>query len=201
MDEFINYERYKEQYKLLNIVLDLLKKHNIFYVAIGGTQLGLHRDKCILPYDDDFDFLIIENDKKKLIDLMIDNNFNIHHYDFGNLGEGFKIEYKNSDFFNNKYAFIDIFVANNKNGYLVSCVDKVKCNKDCVLTKSFDNIPHINIMCNEHVENYLDNKYENWKNQYIIWNHHVKEKKLYLNKKDVPNLLTISNNILNNLNM
>lgn len=190
MDKFINKLRYKKQYKILNETLKILNDEKIFYIPVGGTILGLYRDKCILPYDDDFDFLIKKEDKKKIIDIMIKNNFIIHYYDWG---DAFAIKYKNIYFDDDEYVFVDFFCAETKNNILISSNDKVKCNSKCIIKKKFDNIDQINFMCNDHINEYLDKKYKNWKNKYIIWNHHVKGK---IKLKDNPDLLKLSNDIL-----
>jgi phosphorylcholine metabolism protein LicD len=83
MEKYINKIRYKQQYKILNECINILNNENIFYVPVGGTILGLHRDNCIIPYDDDFDFLIKKENKKKVINLMEENNYNIYYYPWG----------------------------------------------------------------------------------------------------------------------
>lgn len=195
MEKFINKKRYRKQYQILNKVLDILNTNYIFYVPVGGTILGLYRDKCILPYDDDFDFLITKKDKKIIIDLMEKNNFCIHYY---NWGDAFAIRCKGISFDDDKYVFIDFFVAESKNKLLISSHDKIKCNDQCIIKKSFYKIPSITFMCDIHIEDYLNNKYKNWKNSYIIWNHHT-DGKVCLNEK--PNLLEISKNILEKFNI
>ena len=51
--------------RLIKIVNGILSKHNITWIPIGGNLLSIYRYKTlILPWDDDFDF-VVEKDKVK----------------------------------------------------------------------------------------------------------------------------------------
>lgn len=43
-----------------------MEKFNIRYILFGGTLLGAIRNKCLIPWDDDIDLMVIEDDVKKL---------------------------------------------------------------------------------------------------------------------------------------
>lgn len=67
---FNNYQlkdKYVTQlYKLVEEVHNILVEENISYLIQGGTLLGSVRHGGLIPWDDDVDFFIFENDLKKL---------------------------------------------------------------------------------------------------------------------------------------
>ena len=48
-------------YANLDIMNKILEKHNIKYVAVAGTVLGLNRHGGIIPWDNDIDLGFIYN--------------------------------------------------------------------------------------------------------------------------------------------
>ena len=56
-------------YQLLFDIHHFLNKFNIKYVPVGGTLIGLIRNKSLIPWDDDIDIAIDENDLKKIFNL------------------------------------------------------------------------------------------------------------------------------------
>lgn len=56
-------------FKYLNYLTKFLDKHNITYWIIGGTTLGSVRHNDIVPWDDDADIGIFEDDIEKLLTL------------------------------------------------------------------------------------------------------------------------------------
>lgn len=58
-----------QTYKQMDIMNELLEKHNIKYVALAGTILGLHRHGGIIPWDNDIDIGFTTNEWKKLFSI------------------------------------------------------------------------------------------------------------------------------------
>ena len=56
-------------YKQMDTMNKLLEKHNIKYVALAGTILGLHRHGGIIPWDNDIDIGFTLNEWKKLFSI------------------------------------------------------------------------------------------------------------------------------------
>jgi hypothetical protein len=58
-----------QTYKQMDIMNQLLGRHNIKYVAVGGTILGLNRHGGIIPWDNDIDIGFTSDEWKKLFDI------------------------------------------------------------------------------------------------------------------------------------
>jgi hypothetical protein len=56
-----------ESYQHMDIMNSLLESHNIKYVALAGTQLGLNRHGGIIPWDNDIDIGFVESEWNKLL--------------------------------------------------------------------------------------------------------------------------------------
>ena len=56
-------------YKQMDIMNELLEKHNIKYVAVAGTTLGLNRHGGIIPWDNDIDIGFTSTEWKKLFSI------------------------------------------------------------------------------------------------------------------------------------
>jgi hypothetical protein len=56
-------------YANLDIMNKILEKHNIKYVAVAGTVLGLNRHGGIIPWDNDIDLGFIDSEWKKLLSI------------------------------------------------------------------------------------------------------------------------------------
>ena len=91
-------------YRMFKEVITILEKNDIEYFADGGTLLGAVRHQAIIPWDDDIDISIVENEKiidfldnkiKSMLEIL---NLNIVKTSFGYKIfhiEGKKIKIKN----------------------------------------------------------------------------------------------------------
>ena len=68
-NNFLSQTELNEMYQLLFDIHHFLNKFNIKYVPVGGTLIGLIRNKSLIPWDDDIDIAIDENDLKKIFNL------------------------------------------------------------------------------------------------------------------------------------
>lgn len=60
------------QIEVLQIVIDVCKKHNLQYFADWGTLLGAVRHNGFIPWDDDIDICLKRDDYNKLISILKD---------------------------------------------------------------------------------------------------------------------------------
>jgi len=108
-----NYNSYKEvvslfnkesidSYDQMNKFNIILEKHNIKYVAVAGTILGLNRHGGIIPWDNDIDIGFIDSEWKKLMLIKEELNEN-----------GFK--YKECYSLHCHFGLIDCFCLSLKN--------------------------------------------------------------------------------------
>ena len=88
-------------YDSLKYTIDFFNKNQINYLAISGTLIGAIRHNGIIPWDDDFDLLILKDDYFKLSKLI--SKFNTKNIKLLKISPGFKI------FIFNKFVG-DIFV-------------------------------------------------------------------------------------------
>lgn len=57
-------------YRFLHVFIELLEKHNIRYFAHSGTMLGCVRHNGFIPWDDDVDLMIPEEDVPRLEEMV-----------------------------------------------------------------------------------------------------------------------------------
>jgi lipopolysaccharide cholinephosphotransferase len=116
---------------MLRDIDTLLTNNSITYWIDGGTLLGAIRHKDVIPWDDDADIVVLESDKDKLLDLT--QRLNGMGYGLVSFWGGYKIfplngvdikyynrnwqwnqdskDIKDSETFNYKFPFIDVFFA------------------------------------------------------------------------------------------
>ncbi len=63
------YSDYANVHEICREVLDVSNQQDIEAVLIGGSLLGIVRDKDFLPWDKDLDFAVFENDIQKTLEL------------------------------------------------------------------------------------------------------------------------------------
>ena len=102
---------------MLKNVNKIFKENNMVYWINGGTLLGAVRHSNLIPWDDDADLYIMSKDENKFLSLK--NILNKNGYDIGHFWGGYKIfpingkviQNTNSDKYDYKFPFIDIFLA------------------------------------------------------------------------------------------
>lgn len=57
---------HKTLYEILKKTISIFEENNIKYTLIGGTALGAYRHSGIIPWDDDIDIVVLEEDIKKI---------------------------------------------------------------------------------------------------------------------------------------
>ncbi len=63
----------KVLYEMALIIARALEKHNVKYMISFGTLLGALRHRGFIPWDDDFDFLILEDDYEAAVASIIED--------------------------------------------------------------------------------------------------------------------------------
>lgn len=139
-----------ELYYLMQKIDGLFKHQNLTYWAFFGTLLGVVRHKGLIPWDDDLDICMHNNDLNKLLDLKdffraFGLNLVKHPIGFYKLCliDGKKIEicdefkpyYNNEEYYEWTYPFVDIFyvVKGEDNRYKFSCFTEFEFSIDELL--------------------------------------------------------------------
>ena len=97
-----NFEK-KNLYGFLELVIQTLDDNDITYWIDGGTILGAVRHNQMVPWDDDIDIGILEDDLDKLLGL--NDELKEHGYEIVKKWELYKFR-----MIDKEYPFIDIFV-------------------------------------------------------------------------------------------
>lgn len=193
-----NYKDQKVLIELFEKIIKLFKENDIEYWITGGTLLGAVRDKGMIPWDDDIDIGITQENINKLFkikDKLEDADLEIVEW-WG----GYKIHDKKGKEIPNKnfnFPFIDIFpyIIENDKVYLSKEArdfwsDDVYNLKDLFPLKEYE-WHHLTVLGPNEPNNYLDNSYKGWtKKAYKGYNHvlHKNERNIefeieYLNEK------------------
>jgi phosphorylcholine metabolism protein LicD len=115
--------------KMLEDVTRILEKHNVRYWLDFGTLLGIVREGRILPWDDDMDISIFEEDRQKVHDIVMPEIKRLNYRTYSRMHEIDDNILKNGDFrtfkvrnyrwrFFKGYVKIDIFVMYKKDDYI-----------------------------------------------------------------------------------
>lgn len=59
--------------EMLKIIIPIFETNNIHYMICGGTLLGAASTDKFIPWDDDVDICVLEDDYEKMIDSLISN--------------------------------------------------------------------------------------------------------------------------------
>ena len=119
-DILTDYRHIKSLNDLIKKSADILHKNKINYWMCGGTLLGSIREQGTIPWDDDADICMMEEDVNKLLkikDIFKTNNIGIVDW-FG----GYKLYELNGQDIpekNFKYPFIDIFIMEKENNKII----------------------------------------------------------------------------------
>lgn len=172
--------------KMLSKINKFLNKNQIRYVICGGTLLGAIRHHDIVPWDDDVDISILEEDVGKLLSLT--NELTSIGFELVPVYFGYKIYPIGF-----KYPFIDIFILRNYGSYYG------------LFGEAYDNWPNEYFMKDElfpiklykfgdnylpgpaNPINYFDRDYgKTWKSQAHIWYDHQNDQGIAEQKFEIP---------------
>lgn len=96
--KFTNPKNVIESIKILKITIEVLNRYNVKYYLDFGTLIGAIRDKAFIPWDDDMDIsLVNEEDYKKLPDILAEikkSNYRTYLVTFDDSLKGRKLKGK-----------------------------------------------------------------------------------------------------------
>lgn len=170
---------------LIKKIIPIFHKNKFNYWSCGGTSIGIIREKGLIPWDDDADFCIMEND--------IDNLFKMEEeLDKLDLGivqwfGGYKIHDKNGKKIEGKnfnYPFIDLFVMVKKNDKIILKNDfarKLWPNEyyfeNEIYPLKLYNFEDYQVYGPNKIVNYLDRNYNGWREKALKTYDHVVHQK------------------------
>jgi hypothetical protein len=174
----LNKTQLNDTKELLLKFIEFTEERKMPYFAIGGTLLGCIRNGGLLPFDDDIDVSIFEEDEHHVI------NYKDDKYYFEKQFFGYKFFKKNST------IFIDVMVLENKNNRYNIVNNSwpeyyFELNEIYPLQqKKFSGI-YINIPVK--YSDHLDRSYPNWKEKIKIdCGHHKKNDKCIYESNNIP---------------
>ena len=74
-------------YKHMDIMNTILEKHNIKYIAVSGTILGLNRHGGIIPWDNDIDLGFVDTEWDKILNIKEEFKNNELNYRYNNVSQ------------------------------------------------------------------------------------------------------------------
>lgn len=125
-------------YQMMYDITRLLSKHNVEYWIDGGSMLGAVRHGGIIPWDDDLDIAIMDENIHKVITDKFKKDLKKRGYNIVPYALGYKIFYRKGETINRykwKYPFLDIFVYkfDTEDKTLLTIDDKINWWKKCYL--------------------------------------------------------------------
>ena len=166
----LNNEQIKYTKELLLKFQEFAKLQNIQYFAISGTLIGTVRNGGLLPWDDDIDLGILDDDVYK-IESYSDSDF---YFDLAEFKFGYKFKKKEHN------LFIDIMVFNKDSGGTYRMINNAFPNEIFEESELFPlqtmKYSNININVPFNYKNYLDRAFNDWENKIVInCGHHSEE--------------------------
>ena len=165
--------------KMLKDVTNLLDDNNIEYWLEGGTLLGVIRENRLLPWDNDMDISVKEEEYSKLLDIIKSLNYRVRFKEFEKDDDPFKkgikrlVKVRNSKFlfFRGEVA-LDIFIKFKKDEEYFWQVGKKKKSVPSyyyqdMIKHDFDGKSYL---VPKLYEEYLTCRYGDWKTPVKEWN-------------------------------
>lgn len=109
-------------------IADIFEKHNIQYIIAFGTLLGAVRHKGFIPWDDDFDFQVFDDQYKEAIDYLkseLPNDMFLEYFDTEPLYFHAWAHIKDT----NTISFCSLFPQDNKYNHKGISIDIYKIKK------------------------------------------------------------------------
>ena len=172
--------------KMLHDVTTIFEKHGIRYWLDFGTLLGIVREGRILPWDDDMDISIFEEDRQKVYDIVLPEIKKLNYRTYSRYHNINDDILKNGDFrafrvrnyrwkFFRGYVKIDIFVMykNKEHYYWYEYGNKHRL--PCSILNEFDKIEFKGKMYNipKDYDKYLSYHYGDWREPLPDYNSEV----------------------------
>lgn len=176
-DFYLKPEHIEILYKLLEFVTRLLDKHDIQYWIDGGTLLGAVRHMGQIPWDDDLDLGVFNNDFQRIRKLktVVEDAGYVFVYDPNLIKirpKEFNIKYDNRDV---GHPTLDIFRYKSKNGIIKLANPGIYLKWPKAIHKKNDFLPFKLYKYGElyvkGVNNpypYIDGSYPDWMNEIVI---------------------------------
>lgn len=106
--------------KIFKAIKEVFERHNIQYCAVGGTLLGAFTRKTFIPWDEDIDISVFEEDYDRMIDLLMDElpdwmvvqctktDSNYYH-EWIKVSDRYSVVYPNNGVYKNQGCWVDIY--------------------------------------------------------------------------------------------